>query len=243
MTMEEEAAEELEALEAILPEGALKEPTQTPDVEGEGPWKELEVGPEEDGEEGPGGVPLRAKLTCGLGNGYPQAPPALLVTAKSGISDAEAKQLEAKLNGEAEGRVGMPMILDLYEVAREALRERAGMPSETPEAPETAEEKRMREEREAEERLEQVRSKGTPATYERLAAFLERLEAEYALSQAKVGGVNERPTGKEVFFERGGKDGREVAEEALEEVDQGDVEDEDDEALLDELLAEDEEDE
>ena len=199
----EDARDELEALCAILPENALPslDPERMLSTSGESNASlSLVVFPEEEHEQQSSGVPVRVTLSLSLASPYPSSSPgSLAVHPVSGISDAACASLSEKLAHAASERAGTPMLLDLFELARDELRSVAGMANETPAAPESPEERAAREEIEAEERLEQERATGTEVTYERLANLLAQLDQELEADRAQYLSMDSRPTGKDIF--------------------------------------------
>lgn len=198
----EDAKEELEALCAILPEWALAaqapEDLLSPDGE-----LHVHVAPEEEDEAQASGVPLRVLLIVSVLPPYPNDMPASLrVLPMSGVSDEACSKLMQLLHEGAQARVGMPMVLELFELARDYLRSVAGMGNEAPAAPETPEQRAAREEREAEERLEQARAAGTQVTYDNLAQLIAQLDHELELELDKHRSSDGRPTGKEIFLQQ-----------------------------------------
>ena len=107
----------------------------------------------------------------------------------------------------AEESVGMVMIFDLVQAAKEWMRDRAGVVDVVEETPEQI---TQRLEEEAERRLKAMRATGTPVTKDSYREWTERFDAERALKRLKAdpGGAEEgadgekKMTGRRYFEER-----------------------------------------
>ncbi|EFN55051.1 hypothetical protein CHLNCDRAFT_58090 [Chlorella variabilis] len=255
----QEQADELEALSSIFMDDLQEVTDSIPSgwsLVGSA-WRVV-VGPqEEEGEEME--YPLKVEIVFAHTPTYPDEPPLLKARGLQGISDADVSMLQGVLEEAVQDNLGMAMIYTLVTTAQEWVQEKASsvaVPSHDPEA----EEKRRREAEEA--RLAELRAHGHPVTPEAFAEWRAKFDAEQALERSKlVEGKAEdkqnRPTGKQWFRqqeeqhleveepelepdEEDGEDAREhwgSSGEEEDDLDYGDESDEDEEELLDELLA------
>jgi len=178
---------EIEALESILMDdmslvdGAEAIPGAT-----HAPCYQIVVSPLGDGEdEDADDESQRARLGLVFSHtpSYPDEVPLLKCRSVHGLFDAELVAVHAALTRAAETSVGCPMIYDLTQVAKEWMRDRAGVVDVVEETPEQI---ASRLEEEAEARLRAMRATGTPVTPETWRAWEERFEAEEALARAEA---------------------------------------------------------
>ena len=128
-----------------------------------------------------------------------------------GLFDAELAACKSMLDALAKESVGMPMIFDLAQAAKEWMRDRAGVVDVVEETPEQIQ---RRLEEEAEARLRAMRATGTPVTVDSYREWVEKFDAERALKRLKAGqggsmdddadagGGERRMTGRRYFEER-----------------------------------------
>jgi len=185
---------EIEALQSIFMDGELTEAEGADAIAGAPgtSWQVL-VSPLEEGEEDEAEVPMRVGLVFAHTPAYPEEPPLLKVRSVSGVADADCAELLAQLEEQAAGAVGMAMVFDLAEAAKEWLRDKAGASSAPALTPEQEEKLRQEEE---ERRIAELRRLGTPVTKESYTAWLESYEAELALERAKESFAANKPAGE-----------------------------------------------
>jgi hypothetical protein len=199
----EDQAMEIEALESILMDdmslvdGAEAIPGAT-----HAPCYQIVVSPLGDGEDEDADDEsqiARLGLVFSHTPSYPDEVPLLKCRSVHGLFDAELVAVHAALTRAAETSVGCPMIYDLTQVAKEWMRDRAGVVDVVEETPEQI---ASRLEEEAEARLRAMRATGTPVTPETWRAWEERFEAEETLARLSKG-----------FHARGGAGGDAAAAE------------------------------
>ena len=179
------------------------------------PCYQIVVSPLGDGEEEDpdGDESQRARLGLVFSHtpNYPEEPPLIKCRSLRGLFDAELAACKSMLDALAKESVGMPMIFDLAQAAKEWMRDRAGVVDIVEETPEQIQ---RRLEEEAEERLRAMRATGTPVTKDSYREWVEKFDAERALKRLKAGqggpaddddaagGGERRMTGRRYFEER-----------------------------------------
>ena len=164
---------EVEALESILMEDMIR-------VDGErghrrathAPCYQISVSALGDGEEeDPSDESQTARLGLVFSHtpNYPDEPPLLKCRSVKGLFDSELVAVHELLTKHAAESVGMAMIFDLVNEAREWMRTRAGVVDVVEETPEML---KQRLEEEAEARLRAMRATGTPVTPETFNAWV-----------------------------------------------------------------------
>ena len=179
------------------------------------PCYQIVVSPLGDGEEEDpdGDESQRARLGLVFSHtpNYPEEPPLIKCRSLRGLFDAELVACKSMLDALAKESVGMPMIFDLAQAAKEWMRDRAGVVDVVEETPEQIQ---RRLEEEAEARLRAMRATGTPVTVDSYREWVEKFDAERALKRLKAGqggsmdddadaaGGERRMTGRRYFEER-----------------------------------------
>ena len=180
------------------------------------PCYQIVVSPLGDGEEEDpdGDESQRARLGLVFSHtpNYPEEPPLIKCRSLRGLFDAELAACKSMLDALAKESVGMPMIFDLAQAAKEWMRDRAGVVDIVEETPEQIQ---RRLEEEVEERLRAMRATGTPVTKDSYCEWVEKFDAERALKRLKAGqggpadnddaaggGGERRMTGRRYFEER-----------------------------------------
>ena len=207
----EDQAMEVEALESILMEDMIRvDGSEGIDGATHAPCYQISVSALGDGEEeDPSDESQTARLGLVFSHtpNYPDEPPLLKCRSVKGLFDSELVAVHELLTKHAAESVGMAMIFDLVNEAREWMRTRAGVVDVVEETPEML---KQRLEEEAEARLRAMRATGTPVTPETFNAWVMRFEAERALARAKAGKDSaaaakddtKRVTGRRYFEER-----------------------------------------
>lgn len=202
---------EVEALESILMEDMIRvDGSEGIDGATHAPCYQISVSALGDGEEeDPSDESQTARLGLVFSHtpNYPDEPPLLKCRSVKGLFDSELVAVHALLTKHAAESVGMAMIFDLVNEAKEWMRTRAGVVDVVEETPEML---KQRLEEEAEARLRAMRATGTPVTPESFNAWVARFEAEQALARAKAGKDGaaaakddaKRVTGRKYFEER-----------------------------------------
>ena len=184
----EDQAMEVEALESILMEDMIRvDGSEGIDGATHAPCYQISVSALGDGEEeDPSDESQTARLGLVFSHtpNYPDEPPLLKCRSVKGLFDSELVAVHELLTKHAAESVGMAMIFDLVNEAREWMRTRAGVVDVVEETPEML---KQRLEEEAEARLRAMRATGTPVTPETFNAWVMRFEAERALARAKAG--------------------------------------------------------
>jgi len=180
------------------------------------PCYQIVVSPLGDGEEEDpdGDESQRARLGLVFSHtpNYPEEPPLIKCRSLRGLFDAELAACKSMLDALAKESVGMPMIFDLAQAAKEWMRDRAGVVDVVEETPEQIQ---RRLEEEAEARLRAMRATGTPVTKDSYREWVEKFDAERALKRLRAGqgepraadedadgGGERRMTGRRYFEER-----------------------------------------
>ena len=136
---------------------------------------------------------------------YPDEPPPLKCRSVKGLFDSELVAVHELLTKHAAESIGMAMIFDLVNEAREWMRTRAGVVDVVEETPEML---KQRLEEEAEARLRAMRATGTPVTPETFNAWVMRVGARAARAKAGKDSAaaakddTKRVTGRRYFEER-----------------------------------------
>jgi len=242
MEYAEEQAMELEALEAIWPEefGPLGDDAPPAEWPEEPTIYKVDLTPGEDGEDA-SNDDLVMQLVFQHTPSYPEEAPRLRLRSVRGLTDAEMSAVTEMINQLVEENMGMAMIYTLGEAAKEWLRDKANVQVVEEVDPETLKARAIEEE---ERKLAEARALGTPVTPENFKVWQQAHEAERALERAQAPDlllakeVEKRMTGKQYFM---GTDAAKIQSDqnelGLEEGD-FDFEDDDDEGMLDEYLAE-----
>jgi len=167
---------------------------------------------------------------------YPDEAPHLRMQSSYGLSNEETVEIQELLEDEVQNNLGMAMMFNLIETAKEWLRNRANIDTSHTL---TAEERRKLAEEEEERRMMEQRSHGTPVTVETFMQWRNEFEAEMRRQSANTQNPSDprylRPTGKQLFLERPADFEEEEEEDEEEEMD---YDDDDDEAWADSYLAE-----
>ena len=203
---------EVEALQSILMDDmAVVTGSEAIDGASHAPCYQISVSPLGDGEEtdpdGDESQTARLGLVFSHTPTYPDTPPLIKCRSLKGLFDSELAACKAMLTKMAEESVGMVMIFDLVQAAKEWMRDRAGVVDVVEETPEQI---TARLEEEAERRLKAMRATGTPVTKDSYREWTERFDAERALKRLKAdpGGAEEgadgekKMTGRRYFEER-----------------------------------------
>jgi len=175
----EEQAMEVEALESILMDDMhIVEGSEGISGATHAPCYQIAISALGDGEEED---QSDAKQTARLGlvfshtPNYPEEPPLLRCRSIEGLFDQELDEIQRLLTKRASESVGMSMVFDLVNDAKEWMRGRAGVVDVLEETPEMLQ---RRLEYEAEERLKAMRAVGTAVTVETFNAWVKRFEKE-----------------------------------------------------------------
>lgn len=216
----EEQAMEVEALESILMDDMVViDGSEAIDGATHAPCYQITISALGDGEEeDPDDAKQQARLGLVFSHTmtYPEEPPLIRCLSVEGLFDSELKEVEQVLKEHASNSLGMSMIFDLVNEAREWMRTRAGVVDIIEETPEMIQ---RRLEEEAEERLRAMRAVGTAVTVDAFNEWVTRFEQEtgIAASDAAQAKANaSRITGRKYFEERSGAE-EEVVEDAEDE--------------------------
>ncbi|KAG5178363.1 ubiquitin-conjugating enzyme/RWD-like protein [Tribonema minus] len=213
---------EVEALEAIYPKEFAKlqdSPLQ---------WK-VHVVPFPDGE---GENHVGVDMVCTIGPSYPDTPPDIDIVIKQGLNEAQAQELLALAQQNAQDNVGIAMGYTLAEAIREWLADNnqsatdgsmhANMLRRMDEKTKQAKQKGASgqggdgtpEDDDAEALRKKRLAEGTPVTVENFAKWAAAFELE---TKREVEIVHDRPSGKQMFLQHLVKD--ESSDEGDEEID------------------------
>lgn len=199
----EEQANEIEALQSILMgdmvlvDGAYGISGAT-----HGACYQISVGALGDGEEedvDDASQTARLGLVFSHTKHYPSTPPLIRCRSMHGLFDNELSEIQDLLVKHAESSVGMAMIFDLVQHAKDWMRLRSGVVDEIHETPEMIQ---RRLEDEAETRLKAMRAVGTAVTVASFNEWVVRFEQEtgIAASAAAAAKANaSRATGRKYF--------------------------------------------
>lgn len=246
MDYESEQSMEMEALEAILMDdlqpysGTLPTPWTT-----HAPTYKVTIKPEEDQDEDAAHI---FELLFAHTPTYPDEPPCLRLRSAKGISDSDVNKVQELLETEAQNSLGMAMVFNLVNAAREWLQNHALGSTEPEDDPETA---RKKAEEAEEAKRAAARAHGTMVTVETFNAWKLKFEAEMAALKgtSKEADRKDRLTGKQFFLqattaEAASEDGALSEDDEVEfdlvDEDEDDIDyedDEDDEGMLDEYLS------
>ena len=225
---EEEQSMELEALEAIYGDDYV------PSSSGSGREGAVQLVPLPGEGEEENHVALT--LSFLFPETYPDVVPEITLESQRGLKEDALNELRAKLKGEAEESVGMPMIFNLAESAKEWLMERniksedsMSMHEQMVERQRKAKEKELAEQKKKEDEAAAARSgadkggsggnaavMGTPVTRETFEAWKKAFDAEMLEKYPERRPENTgKPTGRELFEKNmANEDARDAAKEA-----------------------------
>ncbi|XP_024374994.1 uncharacterized protein [Physcomitrium patens] len=226
---------EIEALQAILMDDIEEIPSLESGLGTSARCFQIRVSPMDDDEDEPTDVPVRLAVIFAHTPAYPDEMPLLKVRSLKGINDADIRQLQGKLEEEAQENLGMAMMYTLAVSAKEWLREKFGQ---------------VEVEEDSEDDIEKeevIEKHGEVVTVESFMAWRDRYEAEVALEKAKLMpdsalmASKEKRIGGRQWFElkAGGKVLEEDDEDIGDDDDDEDIDfsDDDDEGFEEDMLA------
>lgn len=191
---------EIEALQAILMDDIEEIESDSSGLGTSNRCFQITISPMDDDEDEPTDIPVRLAVIFAHSPTYPDEPPLLKVRSLQGIKDADIRELQEKLEGEANENLGMAMMYTLATSAKEWLREKHGQKEDDDAGDEV------------EEKEEVYEPHGEVVTGENFLAWRERFEAELALEKAKLmpeaallASKEKRLTGRQWFEMKGGK--------------------------------------